>query len=126
MWSVRVDLIKNRLYLTLGRIPNNKVKNVLDAIEGAVKKLAPGFSCVTRIVDARDINASDVAEIKKIQAWLLACGMRRVVRVGSEHGKQLLNLVGTDLGRISQEAGSLEEANFLLDEDTTQDRLVNA
>lgn len=123
MFNVRVDLIRNRLYLTLDRIQKNKVKHALTVIEKAAKKLEPGFSCVTRIIEGRDINASDVAEIKKIQGCLVACGMSRLVRVGNERGKQLLHLVGTELKTISHDAASLEEAEFLLDEGVAQNEL---
>ena len=126
MFNVRIDLIKNRLYLTLGCIQKNRVKYVLTVIENAAKKLDPGFTCVTRIIDARDINASDVADIKAIQGRLVACGMSRVVRVGNEHGKQLLHLVGTELKTISQDADNLEAAESLLDESMGQSNRVLA
>ena len=126
MFNVRIDLIKNRLYLTLGCIQKNRVKYVLTVIENAAKKLDPGFTCVTRIIDARNINASDVDDIKSIQGRLVACGMSRVVRVGNEHGKQLLHLVGAELKTISQDADNLEEAEFLLDEGVGEDNRVLA
>jgi hypothetical protein len=126
MFNVRVDLIKNRLYLTFGCIQKNRVKYVLNVIEKAAKKLDPGFTCVTRIIDARDVSASDVSDIKEIQERLVACGMSRVVRVGNEHGKNLLHIVGAELKTISEDADSLEEAESLLDECTEQSSRVLA
>lgn len=126
MLNVRVDLIKNRLYLTLGCIHKNKADKSLRLIEPAAQKLDRGFTCVTRIIDAREIDASDIADIKKIQERLLAWGMSRIVRVGHAPGRQLLHLLGTELQAISLDADSLEDAERLLDETAGQHMLVPA
>jgi hypothetical protein len=126
MFHIRVDLIKNRLYLTLGCITKNKVDRALLRIEQAARKLDPGFTCVTRIIDYREIDASDIDGIKSIQKRLLTCGMSRMVRVGHEPGRQFLHLVGTELQGIAQDADNLEEAESLLDETACPDMFIPA
>ncbi len=118
MLDVKVDLLKNRLYLTLGlgRVQKKKTGKALAIIEKAAGKLEPGFSCIARILDAKDMNSADIEAVKTIQRRLVAFGMTRVVRVGSEHGKQLLSLLGKEIRHMSLDAADLEEAEFLLDE----------
>ena len=116
MLEVKVDLLKNRLYITIGRIQRNKVKNSSDIVEKAVAKLEPGFTCLSRIIDARDIDQNDIEEIKKIQMMLAKSGMAKAVRVGVENGKLLLNRVGKDTEYIASDATTLEEAEKMLDE----------
>ncbi len=94
-------------------------------VEKAVKKLAPGFTCVTRIIDARDIDQNDIAEIKKIQIMLAERGMSKAVRVGMEDGKELLNQVGKGTEYIASNAATLEKAEQMLDNperETTPDK----
>jgi len=115
MLEVKVDLLKNRLYITLGRIQKNKVKNAYEMVEKEVKKLAPGFTCITRIIDARDIDQNDIDEIKKIQLMLADRGMSKAVRVGMEDGKVLLNQVGKDTEYVATDAATLDQAEQMLD-----------
>ncbi len=115
MLEVKVDLLKNRLYITLGRIQKNKVKNAHEVVGKSAKKLAPGFTCVTRIVDARDIDQNDIDEIKKIQAMLAGLGMAKAVRIGMADGKQLLNQVGKNTLYGTEDAATLDQAEQLLD-----------
>lgn len=115
MLEVKVDLLKNRLYITLGRIQKNKVKNAHEVVGKAAKKLAPGFTCVTRIFDARDIDQNDIDEIKKIQVMLADLGMAKAVRIGMEDGKVLLNQVGENATYVAAEAATLDQAEKILD-----------
>jgi len=115
MLEVKVDLLKNRLYITLGRIQKSKVKNAYEVVEKAAKKLAPGFTCVTRIIDARDIDENDIEEIKRIQIMLGDRGMSKAVRIGMEDGKQLLNQVGKDTEYNATDAATLDKAEQMLD-----------
>ena len=115
MLEVKVDLLKNRLYITLGRIQKNKVKSAHEVVGKAAKKLAPGFTCITRIVDARDIDQNDIDEIKEIQVILADLGMAKAVRIGMADGKQLLNQVGKDAAYGVEDAATLNQAEQILD-----------
>lgn len=120
MVSIRIDLIKNRLYLNLAWVQRNRIRTLLPDIEKAVSRLEPGFACVTRIIDDREPNTADMAEIRKIQQYLLAAGMSCVVRVGTERGKNLLHLLGRDFQSIALDAATMEEAERLLEDRRTQ------
>lgn len=115
MLEVKVDLLKNRLYITVGRIQKNKVKNAHEVVGKAARKLTPGFTCVTRIFDARDIDENDIAEIKEIQIMLADLGMAKAVRIGMADGKQLLNQVGENSLYGAEDAATLDQAEQLLD-----------
>lgn len=116
MLQIKVDVLKNRLYLTMGRVRKDKVADASKRIEKEIHRLDTGFSCITRILDVRDIDENDIREIMNIQDLLAEKGMARVVRVGIEEGKELLDRVGQDVGYIALTADDLEEAEEILDE----------
>jgi hypothetical protein len=115
MFDAKVDLLKNRLYITLGRVQKNQVKNSFEMVQKAAAKLEPGFTCVTRIIDTRDIDENDIAEIQKVQKMLADYGMSRVIRVGVQQGKNMMKTVGNDVAYPVEEAGTTEEAEQILD-----------
>ena len=88
MLEIKVDVLKNRLYLTLGRVRKDKVSDSAKRIEEQIHRLDAGFSCIARILDVRAIDENDIREIMKIQDLLAEKGMTRVVRVGIEEGKK--------------------------------------
>jgi len=116
MLQIKVDVLKNRLYLTLGRVRKDKVTDSSKQIREEIHRLDAGFSCIARILDVRDIDRNDIQEIMKIQDLLAEKGMARVVRVGIEEGKELLDRIGQDVGYIALTADDLEEAEKILDE----------
>lgn len=115
MFDARVDLLKNRLYITLGRVQKNKVKNSFDIVETAAAKLESGFTCITRIIDIRDIDENDIAEIQKVQKMLADYGMSRAIRVGAQQGKTMMKTVGNKVSYSVDEAGTIDEAEQILD-----------
>ena len=123
MLEIKVDILKNRLYLTLGRVRKDKVADSSKRIEEEIHRLDQGFSCITRIVDVRDIDENDIHEIIKIQDLLSEKGMSRAVRVGIEAGKELLDRIGEDAGYVALTADNLEEAEKILDELDERDAL---
>ncbi len=116
MLEIKVDILKNRLYLTLGRVRKDKVADSSKRIEEEIHRLDQGFSCITRILDVRDIDENDIHEIIKIQDLLSEKGMSRAVRVGIEAGKELLDSIGQDANYVALSADNLEEAEKILDE----------
>jgi hypothetical protein len=115
MLDARVDFLKNRLYITLGRVQKNKVKNSFEMVQKAAAKLEPGFTCVTRIIDTREVDENDIAEIQKIQKMLADFGMSRAIRVGVEKGKTMMQTVGNNVHYMVDEAGTVEQADKILD-----------
>ena len=123
MLEIKVDVLKNRLYLTLGRVRKDKVADSSRKIEEEIHRLDPGFSCITRILDVRDIDENDVLEIIKIQDLLTEKGMARAVRIGVDKGKELIDTIGEDGSYVTLTADSLEEAEKMLDELDERDSL---
>jgi len=123
MLEIKVDILKNRLYLTLGRVRKDKVADSSKRVEEEIHRLDQGFSCITRILDVRDIDENDIHEIIKIQDLLSEKGMSRAVRVGIEAGKELLDRIGEDAGYVALTADNLEEAEKILDELDERDAL---
>ena len=116
MLETKVDLLKNRLYITLGRVRKDKVSDSARQIEVEIHKLEPGFTCITRIIDVREIDANDVRAIIEIQDLLAEHGISRAVRVGDDSGKELIDRIGKDVSYIALSADTLEEAEQILDE----------
>lgn len=116
MLEIKVDVLKNRLYLTLGRVRKDNVADSSRRIEDVLHRLDPGFSCITRILDVRDIDEQDILEIIKIQDLLTEKGLARAVRVGIDAGKELLDHLGQDASYVALTAENLEEAEKILDE----------
>jgi hypothetical protein len=125
MLEIKVDVLKNRLYLTLGRVRKDKVADSAKQIEEQIHRLDAGFSCIARILDVRDIDEHDIRQIMNIQDLLAEKGMARVVRVGIEEGKKLLDSIGQDVGYIALSADDLEEAESILDEMDERDARRN-
>ncbi len=120
MLDVRVDLIKNRLYLTVSGLYRNNTQLSVSLLEKAVHKLAPGFTCITRVINGGDLDDGDIAEIQAIQKLLADHQMAHVVRIGDENGRQLLNTFGRKVPYRITEAASMEDAEEILDQWTKQ------
>ena len=116
MLETKVDLIKNRLYITIGRVRKDKVADSARQIESEIHKLEPGFTCITRMIDVREIDENDVRAIIEIQDLLAEHGMSKAVRVGADTGKELLDRIGQDVSYIALSADTLEEAEQILDD----------
>ena len=116
MLEIKIDLLKNRLYITLGRVRKDKVADSARQLEEEIHKLEPGFTCITRMIDVREIDANDVRAIIEIQDMLAEHGMSKAVRVGADAGKELLDRIGQDVSYIALSADTLEEAEQILDE----------
>ncbi len=116
MFEVSPNPLKNRLYITMGRVRKDKLKDVEPVVEKAVEGLDSGFTCVTQVIDHREIEIADVEKIKLIQDYLVSKGMVMVVRVGLDSGTELIDEMGQIAGYEALNAKSLEEADKMLDD----------
>lgn len=116
MFDATINLLKNRLYITLGRARKDQVVNSVSLIEEKVRQLSPGFTCITRFIDIREITEEDIHAIAQVQQLLSEHGISRAVRIGIDEGKELLNRVGQDVSYITTYAKSLKKAEEVLDE----------
>jgi hypothetical protein len=115
MFKVDIDLLKNRLYLTVGPINKDRLDSVIDEIAEAVDQLDRGFTCVTRVIDVRKLGEQDVLTVIKVQDLLTTKGVSMVARVGIVEGKQILDRIGEDAGYLAVNVESLADADGVLD-----------
>ena len=85
-------------------------------IEEKIRALEPGFTCLTRIIDIRDITDDDIQAITQVQRLLCECGMSIAVRIGIDEGKKFLDRIGQDVTYSVNHANSPQEAEKILDE----------
>ncbi len=115
MYEVKINLLKNRLYITFGRIFSNEIKEIAQEIAYVSWELRPGFTCITKINDYRGFEKEELEQIVKIQDYLLSIGMAKVVRVGFKAGTEALENTGRKVGYRSKTAPSVAEAERILD-----------
>lgn len=125
MMDIKVDLLKNRLYITYSPYPENSRENGFQAITKATEKLAPGFTCITRITDIRHIDHKIMQFVRQATQLLVDQGMACAVRIGDFSGN---NTAGEKNGapRIKNgdapykcpisTADTLEKAEIILDQ----------
>ncbi len=127
MLDIKVNLLKNRLYITYSPYPELNWDKSLFAIKNAADKLSPGFSCVTRITDIRNIDEKVIRFIRQARKMLVDKGMARAVRIGEPSSREngaahtndtdpeIENRYGNCKCRIST-ADTPEKAEIILDQ----------
>ncbi|MDY6903057.1 MAG: hypothetical protein SWH61_00080 [Thermodesulfobacteriota bacterium] len=119
MHKVSVDVEKNRIYITLGKLEN--VQEILDlgeALREESKKLNPGFSCITDLREYELLEENYEIYIKGIQEFLRDLGVSKVVRVVRKFGRWghvQFDKSSIDLGYSAQFVDSMDEAESMLD-----------
>lgn len=115
VWS---DAAKNRLYIVLkGRIPDDMAKTAADTVIAEAGKLKPGFSIINDCSDMEPGSPIGVKEIRRAQAYLGYCGVKRIIRVvhpSNEAAKRMFENTPKDYP-FANTASSVEEAEKILD-----------
>lgn len=123
IYSVSVELQKNRLYLRLsGALTDTLLKAFADAIAVEVKKLKTGYTVINDISTFTPASSAGLEEIQRAQKIIQDHGCSRVIRVINPKnmtvklqfqrvGKQAYTLAGTET------ANSLAEAERMLEQD---------
>jgi hypothetical protein len=82
MYSVRANILKNRLYVTLsGFIPLNEMKECTDKTIEEAKKLKPGYDVITDLSEFKTVSQETLGEVKRAQTFFRESGCRHGVRV---------------------------------------------
>jgi hypothetical protein len=117
MYSIRVDLDRNRLYVTLvGFFSLDEIKRCGDETIEATKRLRRGYDVVTDITQFKAGTAEVAADVARVQAHFRRSGARQGIRiVGSNvlSGMQFRR-TGTSAEYNSVNVTSIEEAEKLL------------
>lgn len=117
MYSIRTDVIKNRLYIALtGSFTLDEAKKCMQETIAAASKLKKGYDVITDISQLK-VSTSEVAkEIEKAQAYFVSSGARQGVRIVENSvitAMQFKRTAGNAMF-TSINVSSLEEAEKLL------------
>ncbi len=123
MYEVRIDKVKNRLYLSANEIFRREAREFAEIIERECKKLKPGFTCITDLRRyKRQIGKVDRI-IHDVQALLAKAGMKKVVRVVSPESAEVeLQFEAISVLKIGYSAyttTSMKIAEEILDKEDT-------
>lgn len=82
---VQADMLKNRLYLSFGKLSTYDIQQIGVTIIKEASLLKEGFGCILDIrflkVDWANLDINVISEVKKVQTGLKSVGMGLVVRV---------------------------------------------
>ncbi len=88
MYTVRANIFKNRLYVTLrGFFHYEEMKECTDKTIEESRKLSPGYDVITDISEFKAVDQETLAEVRRGQAYLRESGVRHAIRV---QGKSLI------------------------------------
>lgn len=120
MHEVRVDLTKNRLYVTVGKKESqDEIKTIVEKITQACKTLKPGFTCLTDLREYEVGPEEDEQYILQTQKTMVEAGMKNVVRVRKQFGALghfQFDKYSVMLGYHARNVTSIKEAEKILDE----------
>ncbi len=84
MYSVKADVQKNRLYVTLeGFFEYQLMKECTDKTIEETKKLKRGFDVITDLSNFKPVGKQALAEVARGQAFFKQAGIRHGIRVES-------------------------------------------
>ena len=118
MFTVKADVQKNRLYVTLvGFFDYKLMKECTDKTVEEVNKLKPGFDVITDISEFKPVGQDTLDEVARGQAFFKKAGIRRGIRVEGQS-----KLTGGQFSRLGKTVDynpnvveNLEAAEKLLD-----------
>ncbi len=122
---LRVDEAKNRIVICLqGRYSDSEVTERAQLIYAGVCRLKPGFEAVTDISSFEPASLEGAQEIIRVQSFVKKHGVRRIIRVVSDADlrgriqfQYTTDMAAYGPGVRIDKAGSIEEAERILDED---------
>lgn len=82
MFTVKSDVEKNRLYITLvGFFHQDEMKACTDTTIAEIKKLKPGFDVVTDVSQFKPVGQEALDEVARGQAFFKSAGIRHGIRI---------------------------------------------
>jgi hypothetical protein len=82
MYTIRADVQKNRLYVTMvGFFQRDLMKECTDKTIEEVKKLKPGFDVITDITQFKPVGQDAIDEVARGQAFFKKAGIRHGIRI---------------------------------------------
>ena len=82
MYTVRANILKNRLYVTLnGFFHYQEMKECTDKTIEESGKLRPGYDVITDISQFKAVDPKTLEEVKRGQEYFMQTGVRHALRV---------------------------------------------
>ncbi len=119
MHAVKVDLTKNRLYITLdGFNTPEEARKIADEVIEKAKTLRPGFFAINDIRTFKAGTPDSAEQIKRASEFLMGKGMRHLIRVTGESriASMQVDRMAKEAGYIAEIASTVEEAEKILDQ----------
>jgi len=119
MYAIRVNTVRNRLYVTLvGYFSFEEIKKCGDETIEATKQLRPGYDVVTDITQYKAGSPEVAKDIERVQAHFRKSGARQGVRIvgGNTVSGMQFRRTGTNAEYNSINVPNLEEAEKLLND----------
>ena len=121
MYQSKVDIEKNRLYVTLkGRITAEESKKAANQVIEDIKKLTSGFDVITDISEFEPVTQNEANMLIAVHKALTEQGVNRIVRVvGNELkatvGKIQFERTSKQSKLVAENFDALEDADRYLD-----------
>jgi hypothetical protein len=118
MYTVKVDVAKNRLYITMvGFLKADEMKACTDQVILETKKLKPGYDVITDISQFKPADQEAVKEIERGQAHFKATLIGHGIRVVGKSAVTSMQFsrTGKAVGYIPDAVATVAEAEKLLD-----------
>ena len=117
MQRIKTDPQKNRLYLWLSKLKEAEMADEVIEVANAVKKLKPGFTCLTEIGEITAPTKKEKRMVRLVMEYLSMMQVSKVVRVEDRSIFELLDQNSREAGSYSAlHADTLESGEALLDE----------
>ena len=120
MYDIRADTSTNRLYLDItGRVDADEMAEAADKTLSQAEKLQSGFDIINDLSGFRPPSPEAAKPIKVAQGELKEMGLNRTIRVVDDDTSQVVvnafERRSRDVGYSGEQAGSVDEAEELLD-----------
>ena len=118
MFELRVDAVRNRLYIRLeGQLSDREALDAAASVLDAATRLRPGYGLVNDVSSLQGLSAFGWEEMVRVVRAFRDGGCARVVRVVGRSARATLFLerIARRMGYSANLAFSREEADALLD-----------
>ena len=120
MYEVKIDLKRNRLYMTMkGFFKEEEAKEMADDVIAEVKKLKPGYTIINDISECKPAQQEAFLQLKRSHEFVAEHGAKRIIRVlgnpiSAMQFRRAQREAQTDLEIV--EVTSLQEAEQIINE----------
>jgi hypothetical protein len=118
VFTVKADVEKNRLYITLvGFFHQDEMKACTDKTIEEAKNLKPGFDVITDVSQFKPVGQEALDEVARGQAFFKSAGIRHGIRVEGDSvlSSKQFSRIGKSVDYNPNIVKNIEEADKILD-----------